>query len=108
LFRFFHHGHQRYTLWLAPEPTEPVIALQTALWQVVPDCDETRKHKHGFTPHLSVGQVRGKAQMEQLCKKLQSQWQPLTFTVKKISLIWRNQPPDDVFRVGRNVQLGTS
>lgn len=107
-FRFFHHGRQQYTLWLAPEPAEPVIALQTALWQVVPDCHETRRFKHGFTPHLSVGQVRGKAQMEQLREHLQSQWQPLTFPVKEISLIWRNQPPDDVFRVGQKVQVGES
>lgn len=104
--RFFHHGRQQYTLWFAPEPTEVVMTLQTALWQVVPDCSETRKFKHGFTPHLSVGQVRGKTQMEQLREHLQSQWQPLTWTVREVSLIWRNQPPDDVFRVGGKVQLG--
>ena len=114
-FQCFHHGHQRYTLWLAPEPAELVIRLQTALWQVVPDCDEvrkfcdeTRRFKHGFIPHLSVGQVRGKAQMEQLREHLQSQWQPLMFTVKDINLIWRNQPPDDIFRVGRKVHVGES
>ena len=104
--RFFHHGRQQYTLWLAPEPVEPVIALQTALWQVVPDCNETRKFKHGFTPHLSIGQVRGKSQMEHLCEYLQSHWQPLTCPVREVSLIWRNQPPDDVFRVDRKVRLG--
>lgn len=105
-FRCFHHGRQQYTLWLAPEPAEPVIALQTALWQVVPDCNETREFKNGFTPHLSVGQVRGKAQMERLREQLQSQWQPIRITVKEVNLIWRNQPPDDVFRVGWKVQLG--
>jgi 2'-5' RNA ligase len=105
-FRFFSHGRQQYTLWLTPEPVDPVIELQTALWQVVPDCDDTRKFKHGFTPHLSVGQVRGKAQMEALSGQLQSRWQPLAFTVKEVNLIWRNQPPDDVFRVGRKVHIG--
>lgn len=104
--RFFHHGRQQYTLWLAPEPAEPVITLQTALWQVVPDCHETRKFKYGFTPHLSVGQVRGKTQMEQLREHLQAHWQPLSWTVRDISLLWRNQPPDDVFRVGQNIRLG--
>ena len=105
--RCFYHGRQQYTLWLAPEPAEPVIALQTALWQVVPDCDEARKFKHGFTPHLSVGQVCGKTQMEQLREHLQAHWQPLTWTVREINLICRNQPPDDVFRVERKVGLGT-
>jgi 2'-5' RNA ligase len=105
-FRFFHHGRQQYTLWLSPEPAEPVMALQTTLWQIVPDCDDTRKFQNGFTPHLSVGQVRGKTQMEHLHEHLQSQWQPLTCMVREISLIWRDQPPDDVFRVGWKVQLG--
>jgi 2'-5' RNA ligase len=105
-FRFFDHGRQRYTLWLAPEPAESVIMLHNALWQVVPDCNDTRRFTHGFIPHLSVGQVRGKVHMEQVREHLQSQWQPLTFTVREINLIWRKQPPDDVFRVGQKIQVG--
>ena len=105
-FRFFHHGHQQHTLWLSPEPAEAVIALQTALWEVVPDCDDVRRFANGFTPHLSVGQVTGKTQMEQLREQLQSQWQPISFRVKEVSLIWRNQAPDDVFRIGGRVQFG--
>ena len=31
---------------------------------------------------------------------------PLKFTVSDICLIWRNDPPDDVFRIGRRIQLG--
>ncbi|GAK55917.1 hypothetical protein U27_02878 [Candidatus Vecturithrix granuli] len=104
--RFFHHGRQQYTLWIAPETDEPLMALQTALWQVTPDCNATRSFKRGFTPHLSIGQVGGKAEMEQLRDHLQSQWQPLTWTVKEVNLICRNQPPDDIFRVGEKVQLG--
>lgn len=105
-FRYFHHGRGQYTLWLAPEPAEAVIALQTALWQVAPDCDDTRRFPNGFTPHLSVGQVQGKAQMEKLREQLQARWQPLSFTAKETSVIWRNRPPDDIFRVGQTVPLG--
>ena len=105
-FRYFHHGRGQYTLWLVPEPAEAVIALQSALWQVVPDCDDVRRFANGFTPHLSMGHVRGTAEMEQLREQLQVKWQPISFTVKEIILIWRNQPPDDVFRVGQTVSLG--
>ena len=106
-FRSFHHGRGNYTLWLAPEPAEKVIQLQTALWEVVPDCDDVKKYKSGFTPHLSVGQVRGKTKMEHVQHTLQSQWQPLAFVMQEISLIWRGQPPDDIFRVGQKLQLGS-
>lgn len=104
--RSFRHGRGQYTLWLAPEPAETVVALQTALWQVVPDCDDVRRFGNGFTPHLSVGQIKGKTQMEQLREQLQAAWRPLSFIVKEISLIRRNQPPDDVFNIAGTVRLG--
>jgi hypothetical protein len=44
--------------------------------------------------------------MQQLCAALQSAWQPVSFTVEQASLIWRGNPPDDVFRVGQVVSLG--
>jgi hypothetical protein len=34
------------------------------LQKVVPDCDDVEKFKDGFTPHLSVGQVRGRKSLE--------------------------------------------
>ena len=97
-FRYFPHRGNRFTLWLEPQPREPLVKLQTALWQVVPDCDDTRRFRNGFTPHLSVGQVRGKRQREKLLEALQRDWQPLRFIVREVALIWRNDPPDDVFR----------
>jgi 2'-5' RNA ligase len=101
----FHHGHERYTLWLAPEPKEALVRLQTALWSIVQDCDDVRQHREGFTPHLSVGQVRRREALAHLQRTLQDAWQPLSFAVRDISLIWRGQPPDDVFRVARQVRL---
>lgn len=102
----FEHCRQNYTLWLAPEPREVISALQEAVWQVVPDCDNTRRHPGGFTPHLSIGQQRGERQATQWLAELQQSWQPLTMHVADVSLIWRNDPPDDLFRVGEELTLG--
>jgi len=103
--RFFRHRGESFTLWLAPEPKEAVIRLQAVLGSVVPDCDDVRRHRDGFTPHLSVGQVRGEREMLTLKEALQAAWQPIAFTADQISLIWRGDPPDDVFRVGQTVRF---
>lgn len=105
-FRHFHHGRARYTLWLAPQPAETVIRLQAALGMAVPDCKETSGYPAGFTPHLSVGQALGHQRLVALEAELQANWQPLSFPVRNVSLIWRNRPPDDVFRVDRRISLG--
>jgi 2'-5' RNA ligase len=102
---WFQH-RSSYTLWLAPGPKETFVRLQTALWRVAPDCDDTRRHKGGFTPHLSLGQVRGREALEDLFDELQSEWTPIRFRASEISLIWRDDPPDDLFQVGRSVGLG--
>jgi len=106
-FRHFVHGRDRFTLWLKPEPAEPLTALHAALLRVVPDCDNTARFPNGFIPHLSVGQVRGRTALQPLIDQLTSTFTPVLFTVRTVSLIWRNDPPDDVFRVGRTIPLGT-
>jgi 2'-5' RNA ligase len=95
-----------FTLWLAPEPRDPVVALHTALWRLVPDCDDVRRYGSGYTPHLSVGQARGREDALELIATLQEGWRPCTFQVNEVCLIWRNQPPDDVFRIGERIGLG--
>jgi 2'-5' RNA ligase len=105
-FRHFDHGRGRFTLWVVPEPTEVLQRLQASLQSAVPDCDDVSRHAHGFAPHLSVGQVRGRAALDELLRRLQDSWEPLRFTVNRVSLIWRNKPPDDVFRVDREIRLG--
>jgi 2'-5' RNA ligase len=107
-FHTFYHGRGRYTLWLKPEPVADVTSLQAALMSVVPDCGDVARHRDGFTPHLSVGQVRGAAAMADLKPRLQAQWQPISFQVEEVSLIWRNDAPDDIFRVARVVPLRRS
>ncbi len=105
-FRWFSHSRRSFTLWLAPQPRDKLRQLQEALWRVVPDCDDARRHAGGFTPHLSVGQVRDQHQLERLVAELEANWQPIRFGVQQVSLIWRNAPPDDVFGVERNVSIG--
>jgi 2'-5' RNA ligase len=100
--RFFRHGRESYTLWLAPEPREALVRLQALIGSVVPDCDDVTRQRDGFTPHLSVGQVRGEREMF----TLQAAWQPVAFTAREVSLLWRREPPDDVFHIGQTVKLG--
>lgn len=105
-FFFFRHNRDCYTIWLAPEPKEAMVELQTMLWNVVPDCDDARKYEGGFTPHLSVGQASGEATVLQLLNMFQADWKTMLFTVNEVCLIWRDNPPNDVFRVVCTVSLG--
>jgi 2'-5' RNA ligase len=107
-FHQFEHGRGRFTVWLAPEPADALRSLQAKLSAVVPDCNDVCRHRDGFTPHLSVGQVRGRATLRSLVASLSSAWpgDGVGFTVSAVSLIWRNSPPDDVFRVDRTVLIG--
>ena len=104
-FRHFHHGRGSYTIWLAPEPADVVKRLQAALQAAIPDCDDLSRYANGFTPHLSVGQVRGQTTLEELKHGLQEDWEPLRFAATRASLIWRNEPPDDVFRLDQHIPL---
>lgn len=106
-FHYFQHGKRSFTFWLAPEPKSAICALQETLWQAVPDCDDTRKFKSGFTPHLSMGQVGAKQDLDSVLPALQDTWDGLVFRAQRIDLIWRNDKPDDVFRVGYSIALGT-
>jgi len=114
LFRFFSHHQSRYTIWLDPQPPSstlgtnsdrqnPIKDLQKDLWQTIPDCNDTRRFKNGFTPHLSVGQATSKLNLDHFLSQFQQEWQPLTFYVSEVQLIWRNDPPNDVFEVARTI-----
>ena len=104
-FDTFQQGRGNFSLWLRPEPKEALVNLQTKLWQAVPAYSETRSFEGGFTPHLSVGQVNGRGAKSALLKRLQADWQPLTFRVDAVSLISRGAPPNDTFQVDRRIVL---
>lgn len=102
-FRFFDHGKERSTIWLAPEPSEPVRRLQAALCERFPDCDDVARFPQGFTPHLSVGQVRGRAARDALLARLRAEWTPLEVPVREAALIAR--PADGPFAVRHRLPL---
>jgi 2'-5' RNA ligase len=103
-FRSFHHRGRRYTVWLAPEPLEPLLGLFAALARAFPE--SAGAPRLPFEPHLSVGQT-GRTGLEELVAALQARWQPLSFEAVAVSLIWRHDPPDDVFRVERSFPFAT-
>ncbi len=104
-FDFFVHGSRSATFYLAPEPASALRALHRGLLEKVPDCSDTGRFDGGFIPHLSLGQARSR-EVEALCRRWQATWRPLAFTLEKVHLIWRNDPPDDIFRHGLVLPLG--
>ncbi|MGD8961418.1 MAG: 2'-5' RNA ligase family protein [Desulfobacterales bacterium] len=109
LTRFDHliHSRRKATLYLIPEPAGALKELQKTLLEIVPDCDDVTRFASGFKPHLSVGQTSSQ-EADAFCAKLQATWQPLAFTLLHVYLIWRNDPPDDLFRIGVVLSLGAS
>ncbi len=103
--RFFAHGRNRFTFWLAPEPAASFGRLQSALQEQFPDCDDASRYGSGFVPHLSVGQALGHEQLKQRLAELQSGWHALRFDVPEIALIWREG--DEPFAIDRMVVLGS-
>ncbi len=97
---------QRFVIWLLPEPESPIEKIQELLYQQVPECDDRRRFSGGFKPHLTVGTVRGEEALEEVMAELQSNWQPIKMLFDRVSYIWCNAPPDDVFRVGEYFILG--
>ncbi|WP_224240684.1 poly(A) polymerase [Hyalangium gracile] len=107
---FSHFEHRgSVTAWLRPEdrPHGALTALQAALQAVLPQCDEQgRKSENGFTPHLSVGQLKrsSPAEIRRTLSEWERDWKPLTFEAHEVCLISRRG--DDPFEVRRRVPLG--
>jgi 2'-5' RNA ligase len=105
-FDFFAHSRHSATFYLVPEPVSAIKALHQALLEKVPDCSDLALFAGEFTPHLSLGQTRSR-DIEAFCSRWQATWRPLSFTLKQVHVIWRKNPPDDVFRIGPVLSLGT-
>jgi 2'-5' RNA ligase len=104
-FRYFHHGHEKYTIWLKPEPIESIVHLQSLLLKIVPNCNDLNKFEDGFNPHLSVGQIQGKNNILETMNALQNNWKPLTFHVELIYFISREEKKSSIFQIERDVLL---
>jgi 2'-5' RNA ligase len=103
-FEAFRHRGGTYTLWLAPEPKDGLVALQAALVRRFPECAAVNRFGGGFTPHLSVGQARGEDELRAFRRDLEG-WKPLAFRARSVTVIVREPPPDDVFRPLAEVTL---
>jgi 2'-5' RNA ligase len=102
-FRYFTHGARRATIWLDPEPREAFVHLQATLQDAFPEYDEQSRHRAGFTPHLSVGQVTSRRDLQSLLVTLQTHWAPLTFRLNAAALIWRTS--DGPFQIDSRIPL---
>jgi 2'-5' RNA ligase len=100
-FKTFRHRRD-YTIWLNLVPHEPSVELHEVLSQASLAEPSTTSR---FQPHLSVGQVQGKDKMQRLVGELQTAWKPVSFRVECVSIIWRREPPDDVFRIAEEIPL---
>ena len=105
-FDSFSHGKGHFTVWLKPEPAEPLLDLHAAIWTAVSFDEDFAPRIGKFTPHLSVGQVRGRTQRDELVAKLQKDWKQLRFSVSAVYLIARKDPPNDTFEIVETVVLG--
>ncbi|MHA1763973.1 MAG: 2'-5' RNA ligase family protein, partial [Promethearchaeota archaeon] len=104
-FKYFNHGHQNYTIWLDPQPSDSIINLQEKLLKIIPECDDLNRFKGGFKPHLSVGQVKGKKKLIIFLKTLQNNWQPLTFLIKSIYFLQRKPEKRSKFMISEEIPL---
>ena len=95
----FFHSKQNYTLWLAPEPESLIINLQTKLLAITPDCNDVNLFQGGFTPHLSVGQIKGNQELTKFKKKIQETWIPIKFKAKSVYFIARESQRSSRFEI---------
>ncbi|BBM84291.1 RNA 2',3'-cyclic phosphodiesterase [Candidatus Uabimicrobium amorphum] len=102
------HFKQRkgnFILWTGCEEQQEMQGLYKSLKLLLQNKTEVKKRP--FHPHLTIGRMRDADKFEDLKSNVESSWQTIEFEVNKISLIWRNDPPDDVFRIEYEVPLGS-
>ena len=104
-FKYFHHGKQKYSLWLDPEPGHMIEFLQNKLLEIVPDCNDVNLYKNGFTPHLSVGQIQGNDNLKTVLRKLQDHWSSLKFELTSIYFIARENQKLSEFKIKKEFRL---
>lgn len=63
------------------------------------------KYKKGFTPHLSVGQIKGKEKLYKVKNELQNSWKNLEFLVNDIFFIAREKSKNAKFEIEKRFPL---
>ncbi len=102
-FNCFHHGKQKYTLYLDPEPETLIKNLQHKILKIFPDCNDVNSYKTGFIPHLSVGQIEGKDNVKFILKTLQNNWNSLKFKLNLIYFIAREKDKLSEFKIKKEI-----
>jgi len=102
--RAFEHGPRSATVWLAPEPGERIRALHRALLEAFPACDHLDRFPEGFTPHLSLGQARGRGALASLLSEVRASWSGLAFPIEEVA--WIARSGEGRFEVRDTVSLG--
>jgi len=104
-FSYFSQGHQKYTLWLNPEPNTSIIYLQAEILKIVPDCEDVNRYKNGFKPHLSVGQIKGKNNLQKILSDLRLEWEEITFSLNIIYFISREESKISKFKISKQFKF---
>ncbi len=104
-FGYFSQGHQKYTIWLDPEPNTFITKLQAEILKIVPDCDDVNRYKNGFKPHLSVGQIKGKNNLQKILSDLQTEWEEITFSLNIIYFISREESKTSEFKISKQFKF---
>ncbi|MFX0060443.1 MAG: 2'-5' RNA ligase family protein [Candidatus Hodarchaeota archaeon] len=103
-FRYFSQKKSNFTIWIAPEPRNLIIELQSKLLEIVPDCNDVNLHKKGFIPHLSVGQFNGnKKVLFDLIDYLQQEWNQIAFNLNSIEFISRENHKSSRFQIQKQI-----
>ena len=104
-FNHFHHETDVATLYLEPEPAEKVVELHGKLVEQMPWCDDTARFESGYVPHLSVGTCE-LDEVEQVKRRLQAEWSPLTWEVDRVCLVARPAEVDESFDIRFSLEFG--
>ncbi|MDF1666688.1 MAG: 2'-5' RNA ligase family protein [Planctomycetota bacterium] len=101
----FSHGRSNFTFWLGPREKAPIVNLQRALFEAMPECDDQNRDGKSFTPHLTVARGRGQKAGVDLFEELNAIWEPITFQVEQIAMIAR--AGDGPFTIETVLELAT-
>jgi hypothetical protein len=104
---YFEHGRS-CTLWLRPQAPE-LLAVQAALQAAFPQCSDLSSDAgrgiSGFTPHLSLGQWRTRAEVAAAQQQHAAAWQSISFEAAGVAIIGR-AGFDDPFTIQHYLPFG--
>jgi hypothetical protein len=98
-------------VWIRPTTDRPnaINQLHDEMRQLFAQCDDLDlKSEHGYTPHMTVAQIKGKGRNDgarRLAQQFQEAWRPIEFSVSSICLLARSG--DTPFQVYYELPLGT-